>query len=202
MDILLNLPYTPLDDLYIGVERIKYGWMDLCIAVNGKSFTYGASYLSDPVDDLLTAAVSIIKKDRLAVSHYNLKEIGDFIYVTHELEPGLVTWLFRYTDNKLTLIIWEDMPTDFDELIEARFESQSDKVQKFDAIPDLTQELLFALNGSAVPFIKALINTFTSIDKLERFEDDSNGHDWGFTYSIDNLNFLKEWLSKNDALIN
>jgi hypothetical protein len=205
MDLLSSLTYTTFDNFYIHVDKIQYGWMYLSVGTDDRNFNYAASYLGDPLNELLHATISIVKEQKSNLHSNAVTNIRDYVYVIHELEPDLVTWLFKYNNDELTLIIWKNIPTDvdtFDMLIEEDFNSQSVEITLLDKASVLTDELAFAIKGNFISFIKALINTFINLGSLKRHDGDSNDADWGFSYSIDNFNFLKEWLLKNDPSIN
>jgi hypothetical protein len=200
MDLLANLPYTSFDGFLINVDKIRNGWMNLSITANEKTFNYVASYICDPLNDLLTAAVAIIKKQEITSFIYNStpNTAGDYLYVFHDLEGAEITWLFKYNQKDLTLIIWENCPVDFDTfitLLRENFNSQSFEI--LDESPDVTKELVFAIKGSTVTFIKAVVNMFTNLQSLKRYDDENSDSDWGFKYSIEKFNILKEWLLHN-----
>lgn len=202
MNILSTLPYTTFDHFYISVEKIRHGWMDLNIGTGIEHISYSASYLGDPLNDLLEVAVLFAGGPKgNAVNYYpNPNYIGNYFYVTHDLEGDLVIWLFKYVDEELTLIIWNGFPTDMDalyDLAEVDFDDQSCQYHMLSGKPDLTNNLFFAAKGSLSTFAKTLINTFQNLAELQRWEDDG---DWGFAYPVTQFDFLKQWVAKNDAL--
>jgi hypothetical protein len=105
MDLLSNLPYTCFDGFFMRVDKINNGWMYLSVGKGDKCFNYSASSIGDPVNYLLAAAVSIVSNQKSASSYNGVVYEGEYLYVTHDLEPSLVTWLFKPGDEKLTLII-------------------------------------------------------------------------------------------------
>jgi hypothetical protein len=204
MDILLSLPYTTFDDFYISVKKIKYGWMHFDIGKGKRYISYAASCVGDPLNDLLDVAVLFTGGAMgKTISYYpNPNYIGNYFYVTHDLEGDLAIWLFKYVDEQLTLVIWNGFPTDMDtlyDLAEADFDDQSFEFRMLDEKPDLTKYLVFAVKGPLWAFARVLINTFQNLAGLKRCGDDN---DWGFAYPADQFNFLQQWVAKNNAIIN
>ena len=200
MDILSNLPYTFFGDFYIRVNKIKYGWMELCVGIGDKCFNYQASYTGDPLNYLLAAAVSVVKNQKSTSNYNGVAYEGEYFYITHDLEPSLVTWLFKPGKEKLTLIIWEDMPLYFEEMIDGGFDCSSPEIQMLDNVPDITADICFAIKDSPVAFVKALLCAVEGLTRLERQEDEAGDNEWGHSYSLDNVELLKSWLVKNEHI--
>jgi hypothetical protein len=201
MDILSNLPYSTFDHFYVSVEKIEYDWMYLNVGTDERHISYTAGNICGPLNDLLDVAVSMAKGEKIDSPCYDTtpNSIGNYFYVTHDLEGDFIIWLFKYVNEELTLIIWNGFPTDMDtlyDLAEADFDDKSFQFRTFDDAPDLTKELALAMKGSLQVFIQALIHTFERLKGLKRFKDDAS--DWGFSYALDSLEFLKDWIAKND----
>lgn len=197
MNLLSNLTYTPFNDFCIRVSRIQYGWMDLTVSSNNNSLSYSASYVSDPLNDLRAAAVYLIKKDTKYLEHHSVNRFGEYLYIFHDLEPTLVTWLFKVDGSQLTLLIWADMPSNFHILVEENFNDESIEVKLIDEPIVLPQELSFAIKGPIITFIKALVDTFEELNNLKKPEDDSEYALWGYNYHLEHLNILKECINTN-----
>lgn len=201
MNLLSHLPYEPFNDFFINVESIRYGWMDLSIGANGKSLSYGASYTTEPLNDLLNVAVAIVSNKKIISSQDNWRPqpIGNCFIVYHDLEGTEVPWLFKYENDELTLFIWASEPVDYDtfaNLAEWNFNREAIKYSNPDDIPDLSVDLSFAFKGSAAAFVSALLNTIENLSLLPKDgQEDYDG--WGFKYSIDNFALLKDWLNHN-----
>jgi hypothetical protein len=198
MDLLSNLPYTCFDGFYIRVDKINNGWMDLCVGKGDKRLCYSASCIGDPLNYLLAAAVSVVRKQKSASSYNGVTYTGEYLYITHDLEPSMVTWLFKLGNGQLTLIIWEDMPPCFEELVVRDFECGLSELKTLYAMPNITGGVCLAIKDSPVAFIKALLNAVEGLSCLERCEN-ADDDEWGHSYSLDDVELLKSWLLKNDA---
>jgi len=201
MDMLSTLSYTTFNDFYISIKKIRYGWMSFNVVADNKDISYDASYLCDPLNDLLDVAVLFAggPKGKAASYYPKLNYIGNYFYVTHELEGDSVIWLFKYVGEELTLIIWNGFPVDMDALYDLAVADFDDQSLPFTE-QDLTQKLVFAMKGSLLTFAKTLIDTFHNLECLQRWEDDDD--EWGFAYSKNQLDFFLKWVYKNSALIN
>ncbi|OOQ57523.1 hypothetical protein BC343_11975 [Mucilaginibacter pedocola] len=157
--------------------------MDINVLNNGNHISYGASYLTDPLNDLLSAAV-------LFVSYQNAPRMC--FCATHELEPSTITWLLKWQGNEMVLLIWEDVETELQDLIDAGLDEEYYKHNIDKDLPDITKGLLLAVKDSPRKFIQALIKVFPTLQRLKR---DSEDADWGFTYSKDKLATLEDWLA-------
>lgn len=183
MHLLLSLPFTKFDSFEIIVSRIFAGWMDIDVLNDGNRISYNASYLTDPLNDLLSAAV-------LFVSYKNAPPM--YFCATHELEPSKITWLFKWQGSEMILLIWEDIGAELQDLIDKDFDEESYKYNMDEDRPDLTKGLLLAVKDSPLKFIQALVNVFPTLQHLKR---DENRDDWGFKYSKDKLAILENWLA-------
>src|ERR1700748_1632933 len=173
MNLLSDLAYTQFNDFCIHVEKIQYGWMDITVSSKDNYISYSASYISDPLNDLLGASVYFIKKNAKYLDYHSVNRFDEYLYIFHDLEPDLITWLFKVDENQLTLLIWTDMPNNFHELIEGHFDKESIQVQIIDEPIDLFQNLSFAIKGPIITFIKVLVDTFEELNNLKKPEDDS-----------------------------
>ena len=209
MNLLSTLPYISFDDFFIRVKRIRYGWMELYIGFDDNNFNYSASYLSDPLADLLEVTVySIIEKQSsISDRHYDrFCSINNYYFVVHDLEGDNVFWLFKYADEELTIIIWNETFDEdvFFELAQENFNSESMVVKMQDPVIDINKGVLFAMKGAPIGFIKALNNTLGSLKELDRPNEHADDYynDWGFIYSSELYEKLNDWLQKNEIVVN
>jgi hypothetical protein len=200
MDLLSILSYGSLDGFFINVERVKYGWMDLCVGTNQKHINYTVGYVCNPLVDLLDAGIAIIKHeqaDQLGDDYkYNYGCIGNYHYVDHDLEGNDVVWLFKVIGENLTLIIWNSTLNfdDFITLLEADFDSEDVRIKMLSKTPNITEDLALALRGSTITFIEAVKNALKNLPIADKDNEEGNFNNWGFDHSIDKLNLLTEWL--------
>ena len=125
-----------------------------------------------------------------------------YLYVFHDLEPSLITWLLKGDAEYLTLLIWEEIPDDFHLLVEDDFDNQSFNVKTLDCPLDLSKDLAFSIKDSTLLFAKTLIKTFAEVDNLaivNNINKESVCPEWGYNYSASNLNILKEWVTQKEA---
>jgi len=194
MDLLGNLSYTCFEDFYIRVEKIKNGWMELCVGNGDKRLNYSASYIGDPLNYLLAAAVSIVENQKSSHIYNGVAYEGEYLFIVHDLEPSLVTWLFKPGNDELALIIWEDMPTYFEEMIESGFDDIPEEIK----MQDIGKDIFLAIKDSPVLFIKALLGAIEGLTCLKRNDVEFSDSEWGHSYSLENVELLKRWLVEND----
>lgn len=195
MDILSNLTYNSCKDFKIQVDDIEAGWMDITISTNDKNFNYSASYLTDPLNDLLDATVLLLTNQPFHIrGGWFLK---DKAIVVHDLEGDIIVWLLNYSNNILTVLIWENMSTDLlEDLCHYNLDSETYKKNEFEELPDLTKGLIFALQDTALQFARILKETFKNLDA--KYPDEEYKGHWGFSYSETNFDILIKWLLDNE----
>ncbi len=191
MDILSDLPLESSEDFSIAVNNIESGWMDLVIATSEKRFQYSASYLTDPLNDLLEATVLLLTKQSCHSRFGRLFKHSAM--VVHDLEGNMIVWLLHYSDDIFTVVIWKDIDTGLiEDLCSYNLDKATYEKKTFEDLPDLTNNLLFALKGSPESFAKTLTATFDNLGA--KFPDEEDRDHWGFSYSKTKFQALKKWL--------
>jgi hypothetical protein len=194
MDILSKLKYKSFNDLNIQVDDIEAGWMDLTISTLYKNFKYSASYLTNPLNDLLSATVLLLtdKPFHIRGGLY----IKDNAIVEHDLEGDRIVWLLNYTNTILTVLIWKNISTDLlEDLCLYNFESEIYIKSTLDDLPDLTEDLIFALQDKPFQFAQTLKKTFENLDA--KYPDEDYKGEWGFSYSESDFKILIKWITDN-----
>jgi hypothetical protein len=175
-----DLSSGPFKDFEVKVSKIQYGWMDITIFNDGNNYSYSASYTTDPLNDLLNAAVSLIHHEAISTKYRN-----EYFYIAHDLEGDDLTWLFIPQENS-----WF-----FSVFIDAKVTGQLFDAEALAEINPIKEQLILSTKDSLVPFIKAIVNTFPTLETLYRFDDE----DWGYKYSEKSLKKLQNWLLTNDV---
>jgi len=191
MNSLLDLNFTTIRDFSITIGKIEAGWMEITLSNPNRTFTYEASYLTDPLNGLLDVMLAIMENP-LSYTQNNVLSENTRILV-HDLETDFVVWLFNYTNETLRVAIWLNI--DFDLLDDFRyfeFNEQTYREHTFEDPPNLTENLLFALEGSHVSFLKTLKQVFENLDKTyvgKEFEGK-----WGYSYNKKQFHKLMNFL--------
>jgi|APLak6261672720_1056091.scaffolds.fasta_scaffold09005_3 hypothetical protein len=195
MDILSNLTYESCKDFVIQIDEIKAGWMDITISTKDKNFNYSASYLTDPLNDLLDATILLLTNQPFHIrGGWFLK---DNAIVVHDLEGDIIVWLLNYSNNILTVLIWENINTDLlEDLCSYNFDIETYKKNEFEDVPDLTKNLIFALKDTPHFFTQILKDTLKNLDA--KYPDEEYKGQWGFSYSDTNFKALTKWLLDNE----
>jgi hypothetical protein len=174
-----DLSSGPFKDFEVKVSKIQYGWMDITVFNDGNHYNYVASYTSDPLNDLLNAAVSLIHYEAISAKYQK-----EYYYVTHDLEGDDLTWLFIPYESHWFFSIFLD----------ATVTGQLNNGDALDEINPIKEQLILSTKDSLVPFVKAVVNIFP-LETLHKFDD----RDWGYKYSEENLKKLQDWLAINQA---
>jgi len=206
MKIFSHFKFTDIEDFEIEIGEIIAGWMDITIGTNNENFKYSASYIGDPLNELLYATdLLLINKPHIIRCEFFIK---DTAIVTHHLEPETINWLINYNDNILTILIWKNINTDlledlgscnFDkDLYKKQYgEEYTDSVDYYDyGETNLEKTLLFALKGEPTKFVKTLVDICKNLDIL--YEDEKYKNCWGFSYDTDCFNSLVNWLNNKN----
>lgn len=196
MNILPHLHFQPLEELSIRVKRIYAGWMDITLSNKEKSFEYSASYLTDPLEEILYCTILLLNKKPVHVrGNWYLK---DSAVIYHDLEGRVVVWLLHHSNDVFSLMIWDNIDPDaLESLANGNFDMISynrERVYNED-LPDLSTDLLFAFCGSPIHFAKTLKETLENVTKTFIVGEDES--DWGIRYSIEDFNALNNWITEN-----
>jgi hypothetical protein len=156
--------------------------MQFFLNANEDHFIYSASYIGDPLNDLLHATALALDKSK----H------DSYCCVFHDLEGQDITWLLKLLGDELSVIIWDGNVSDRDTLLtlsDNNFNSEAFGVLVLDKLPDFHQDLKFALKCKPEIFVRALINAVEGLYRLKKYDD----RDWGFRYSQEDYDKLIEW---------
>ena len=196
MNILPHLPFKPVEQFTFQVTRIYAGWMEIILSDNEKSFKYSASYLTDPLEDILFCTVLLLNKQPVHVrANWFLKEGA---VIMHDLEGDIVVWLLHHSNDVFSVLTWFNIdPFVLESLCDDNFDmvAYNRKRVYLEDLPDLSTNLLFAFCGSPIHFAQTLKATLNHVTKTFIVEEDES--DWGIRYSIEDYNALCNWIAEN-----
>ena len=195
MNPLSVLPLKPFDDFSIKLGKIQHGWMEITLETTEKSFEYVASYISDPLNDLLEATVHLLT-NQPPPPGYNQRLRKDNAFFVHDTEEIFIVWLLHYSNGIFTISIWDNIIVDvIDQLCYYELDREMYNKYADDELPDLTNDLIFAFTGSPIVFAQKLKDVFDYLDAT--YTKAKKRKEWGIRYSKENYNMLTQWLAEN-----
>jgi len=176
MDLLEKIQCLPYD-LKIEIDEISNGWIELTLVSNYAFKKYAASYLCDPINDLLVKYTLL--NERIPHEINPFRKIIDFAVIEHYLEGANIIWLLRRKEEDLYIYIWENV-YELDDWLFAEFSEQY-YIDNFEEIPNLAKNLIFSLKGKMIDFAKTLIPTLDWLK--EKGTELELTQDWGYKFS-------------------
>lgn len=208
MDILSTFQYNDFNDFNITIGEIRNGWMNITLTTKEKQLDYWASYICDPLNDLLEATVLLLTKSPKIIygnTYFTkekiiAKETRRNELVTHDTEGDYIEWLLRYSDNIFTVIIWKNIFTDLlDTLCFYDFDSKKYEENECEEMPNLIDNLEFAFKGEPIFFAQKLILILKELELKNTVDKYEHKTEWGYRYSEENFTKLTEWIKNNQT---
>jgi len=176
MDLLDNIQYQNFN-LYIEIGEIDYGWMDITLVSHYAYKKYCASYLCDPINDLVQKFALLIDNKPFQINPFESRM--NIAIVEHDCEEGNIVWLLRKSNDDLYIYIWEN-EYELDEWLLADF-STGYFLDNDELLPNITKNLIFSLRGTMKDFAGTVIKTVEYLKNQARQLDPKD--DWGYKIS-------------------
>ena len=176
MNLLAGVNFSninPKEDFTIRITRINAGWMSFDIGTPENRKSYTASYMTEALKDLVEAAIHLLKFDKDKTINNRRENFGlagrGADIINHELEPGFITWHFQLENGNLKLLIWKEISGDLLECIaEYGYDNEcydDDYDFKPELMPDLAEQLWFALQMPIQVFAEILLDTLNDVER-------------------------------------
>ncbi|MFK7048850.1 hypothetical protein V3Q77_03015 [Flavobacterium davisii] len=177
MNLLNNIIFSN-SNIDINIGTIEFGWMDISLSTKDKKVQYCVSYISDPINDIIIKFAKCITNQPIDITPF--KSATNLFHVIHDCEGQFFSWLFLKYENKLKILVWEN-EYQFDDWILGDFDTN--KLLLFpehDEIPNVNENLIFAINTTVSDFAFSLINSINQMKK--QLEYITNQDSWGYNY--------------------
>lgn len=190
MDLLEKIQCQPYD-LKIEIDEIEYGWMNITLISHYAFKKYAASYLCDPINDLLEKFSSLCEGKSYKVNPFH--SIINFAVIEHDLEGQNIIWLLRIDEENLYVYIWENI-YEIDDWLFSGF-SEKYYIENQEEVPNLAKNLIFSLKGKMPDFAKTLIQTLDWL-KIKGTELKLTNQ-WGYKFSESEYQKIKMIVEPN-----
>lgn len=196
MDVLKDITTKAIydaTDFKITVKSAKDSWMYLDIFTPEYSFGYNACNIVNPLNDLFRDSILIMTKKPV-------KNSIDYWYgctiAEHQLEnKENVLWMFNLVNDVLYLYIWKNKDVELlEDLYYCGFDSEKYYINSQQAVPDMNEGLILALQVSPTIFAEILIQTYL---QMEKDFDNEDREEWGFDYSKNYMSLLSYFVKTN-----
>ena len=184
MNVLEKIECQPYG-LTIEIDKIQNGWMYIILKTNFSIKKYAASYLCNPIIDLIEKYLLLYENK--TCENNPLRANKKYAVIEHDLEGNNIVWLLHKKEDDLYIYIWEDF-LEIDNWLWAEFNDQS-FINNFENVPQLTENLLFSMKGKMIDFAKTLLPTLDWLKK-KRIELDLVD-EWGYDFSESDYEKIK-----------
>lgn len=149
MDLLDQICFEPLE-LKVTTGRIYAGWMDFTIKTPSKCVFYKVSYICNPVRDIVQAAVLLIRNKPLMVS---FTDTSNCCVIEHHCETeGIYYWIILREFNTVRVMCYHNCSEFVETMVDMNF-SSSKTYDIYNDLPDIHQNLMFAVKGTTHDFV-------------------------------------------------
>lgn len=160
MNLLEKIQCQPYD-LKIEIDEIEYAWMNITLVSHFAIKKYSASYLCDPINDLLEKYTLLAENKPYEINPFH--SILNYAVIEHNLEGMNIIWLLRKKEDDLYIYIWEDV-YEMEDWLFVEF-SQQYFIDNLEEIPNLAKNLIFSIKGKMIDFAKTLMPTLELLKK-------------------------------------